>query len=153
MFELNTVSVQNESTQFREIWNWDLFSTSLKKFITEESMKAEDTHEINLSSEILMSSKSSITSCESHLIQWKSWSMLSIYCAKNISSSHQFRHDIRYFIFADSAKSVQYEIWDSQSQLSALTEVEFDLKSFTWKMILHYNSFNNLFTSIWLNQC
>ena len=44
-----------------------------------------------------------------------------------------------------SAKSVQYEGWDSRPQLSELTEVEPQLRPSSWKTASHYGSLGDLF--------
>ena len=96
----------------------------------------------------------SVTFCEPFPIQQKSQPVPSIRCAKDATSSRQSGRDIKRSLLelagshSPSAKSVQYEVWDSRPQLSELTEVEPQLRLSSWKMTSHYCSLADLFPPI-----
>ena len=149
----DTVSARKDSTPFRAIWNRDQSPTLSGKPITDEPRQAEDAHEMNSESDVA-GSEGSVTSRHPYSVQRKPQPVPSIRGGKDAASSRQSERDIRHSLLelagshSHSAKSVQYEVWDSRPQLSELTEIEPDLRPSTWKSASHYGSFSDLFAPI-----
>ncbi|KAI9703370.1 MAG: hypothetical protein M1836_007938 [Candelina mexicana] len=122
--------------------------TSLEEFNTDGPTRVEDAHEMD------SGSGGSFTSSERCSIQQKSQPMSSDRGAKDAVSSRQSECDTRHSSLelesphSHSAKSVQYEVWDSRSQLSELTEIKPHLRSSPWQTASDYGSFNELFAPI-----
>ena len=173
MSESNRVSARNKSTQSEKILNRNRSVILSKKSIANRLIQTKSIYKIDLRLDRVFSknsnsensdsknsnskdsdSKNSYISRKTCSIQRKSLLLQSIYIAKNAVLLYQSERNSRYFFckFANSysnfVKSVQYKIWNSQSQLSELTEVKSDLNLSTWKTILYYNSYSNLFVSI-----
>ncbi len=149
----DTVSARNESTQSRSIWNRDQPPTLPGGSISNGPIKAEDADEMDSGSDVA-GSGDSVTSREPFPIQRNPQPVPSIRCAKDAASSRQSGRDIKRSLLeladphSPSAKSVQYEVWDSRPQLSELTEVEPQLRPSSWKTASHYGSLADLFPSI-----
>ncbi len=96
-------------------------------------------------------SEGSYTPRKACSMQRKPSPLRSMHIAKDATSSRQSGFDSQYSLcelaspHSNPAKRVQYEVWDSQPQLSELTEVKPDLNSSTWKTTSHYGSYSDLF--------
>ena len=148
--ESDTVSARNESTRSRSIWNRDQPPTLPAGSISDGPIEAEDADEMDLGSDVA-GSGDSVTSREPCPIQRNRQPVPSICCAKDAASSRKSGYDTKYSLLqladprSPSAKSVQYEVWDSRPQLSELTEVEPELRPSSWKTASHYGSLGDLF--------
>ena len=151
--ELDTVSARNESTRSRSIWNRAQPPKLPGGSISDEPIEAEDANEMDSGSDVA-GSGDSVTSREPCPIQQNPQPVPSIRCAKGAMSSRPLGRDSRYSLLelvdphSPSAKSIQYEVWDSQPQLSELTEVEPELGPSSWKTASHYGSLGDLFAPI-----
>ena len=149
--ELDTTSARNESTQSRGIWNRDQPPTLLG-LIFNGHIEAEDADEMDSGSDVA-GSGNSVTSREPCPIQRSPQTVPSICCGKDAISLRQSGRDIKRSLLeladprSSSAKSVQYEVWDSRPQLSKLIEVKPELRLFSWKTASHYGSLSDLFAS------
>jgi hypothetical protein len=154
------VSARNESTQSRRILDRDRPVTSSGGPIANRPMQAEGTHGMDSRLDRASSkgsnsegsdSEGSYTPRKACSMQRKPPPLRSMHIAKDAASSRQSGRDSRYPLcelaspHSNPAKSVQYEVWDSQLQLSELTEVKPDLNSSTWKTTSHYGSYSDLF--------
>ena len=148
--ESDTVSARNESTRSRSIWNRDQPPTLPAGSISDGPIEAEDADDMDSGSDVA-GSGDSVTSREPCPIQRNRQPVPSIRCAKDAASSRQSGYDTKYSLLqladppSPSAKSVQYEVWDSRPQLSELTEVEPELRPSSWKTASHYGSLGDLF--------
>lgn len=116
------------------------------------SMHAGHPHGLDSGSDV-SKSEDSVISREPCSTQRKSQPVPSIRCAKDAASSRQSGRNTTHSLeLADphshSAKSAQYELWDSRPQLSELTEVKPDLGPSTSETPPHYGSFSDLFAPI-----
>lgn len=149
----DTGLARNESTQPRGIWNRNQRLTSLAEPIPDSLITPEDAREMDLGSDVV-GSRGSVTSREPRSIPRNHQLEPSIRNAKDAAPSRQLARDIRHSLLeladphSPSAKSAQYEVWDSRPKLSELTEVEPDLRPSTWKTASHYGSFGDLFAPI-----
>ncbi len=149
----DTISARNESTQSRGICNRDQPPTLPGEPSSNSSIEAKDADEIDSGSDVA-GSGNSVTSREPYPIQRNPQSVPSIRCAKDATSLRQSGRDIKRSLLeladshSPSAKSVQYEVWDSRPQLSELTEVEPQLRPSSWKTASHYGSLADLFPPI-----
>jgi len=164
------VSARNESTQSRRILDRDRPVTSSGGPIANRSMQAEGAHGMDSRLDSASSkgsnsegsdsedsdsedsdSEGSYTPRKACSMQRKPPPLRSMHIAKDATSSRQSGRDSQYSLcelaspHSNPAKSVQYEVWDSQPQLSELTEVKPDLNSSTWKTTSHYGSYSDLF--------
>ena len=151
--ELDTVSARNESTRSRSIWSRAQPPKLPGGSISDEPIEAEDADEMDSGSDV-EGSGDSVKSREPCPIQRNRQAAPSIRCAKDAASSRQSGYDTKYSLLqladprSPSAKSVQYEVWDSRPQLSELTEVEPELRPSSWKTASHYGSLGDLFAPI-----
>lgn len=151
--ESDTVSARNESTRSRSIWNRDQPPTLPAGSISDGPIEAEDADEMDSGSDVA-GSGDSVTSREPCPIQRNRQPVPSIRCAKDAASSRQSGYDTKYSLLqladppSPSAKSVQYEVWDSRPQLSELTEVEPELRPSSWRTASHYGSLGDLFAPV-----
>ena len=147
---LDTISSRNESTQSRGIWNRDQPPTLPGGPISNGPIEAEDADEMDSDSDVA-GSGDSVTSREPCPIQRNPQPVPSIRCAKDATSLRQSGRDIKRSLLeladphSPSAKSVQYEVWDSRPQLSKLIEVKPELRPSSWKTASHYGSLSDLF--------
>ncbi|KAI9764520.1 MAG: hypothetical protein M1835_007554 [Candelina submexicana] len=122
--------------------------TSVKESNTDGSMQVEDAHETD------SGSGGSFKSSKPCSIQQKSQPVLSDRGAQDAVSSQQPEYGTGHSSLelrsshSPSAKDVQYEVWDSRSQLSKLTEITPHLRSSPWQTASDYGSFNELFAPI-----
>ncbi|KAL9124034.1 MAG: hypothetical protein Q9217_006594 [Psora testacea] len=114
--------------------------------IIDEPTQAGDAHGMDSSSDEV-DSEENITLREAASIQRKSQSVLSTLCEKGAASSHQSLLESAN-LSSHSAKSPQYEVWDSQPKLSMLTEVKPDLRPPTSETVSPYGSFSSLFAPL-----
>ncbi len=148
--ESDTVSARNKSTQSKGIWNRDQPPTLPGGPISDGPNEAEDAHEMDSGSDVAGSGHN-VTSREPCSIQRNPQPVPLIRCTKDATSSRPLGRDTRYSLLeladphSPSAKSVQYEVWDSRPQLSELTEVEPELRPSSWKTASHYGSLGDLF--------
>ena len=118
--------------------------------IPDGPIEVEDADETDSGSDVA-GSGDSVTSREPCPIQRNAQPVPSIRCAKDVTSSRPLGRDTRSSLLeladphSPSAKSVQYEVWDSRPQLSELTEVEAQLRPSSWKTASHYGSLGDLF--------
>ena len=146
--ELDTVSGRNESTRSRSIWNQAQPPKLPGGSISDEPIEAEDADEIDSGSDVVG------VGGEPCPIQQNPQPVPSIRCAKDATSSRPLGRDSRYSLLelvdphSPSAKSIQYEVWDSRPHLSELTEVEPELRPSSWKTASHYGSLGDLFAPI-----
>ena len=151
----DTVSARNESFESRGIWNRDPPPTLPGGSIPDGPIEVEDADETDSGSDVsgsdVAGSGDSVTSREPCPIQRNAQPAPSIRCAKDMTSSRPLGRDTRSSLLeladphSPSAKSVQYEVWDSRPQLSELTEVEPQLRPSSWKTASHYGSLGDLF--------
>ncbi|KAI9758525.1 MAG: hypothetical protein M1835_000590 [Candelina submexicana] len=122
--------------------------TSVKESDTDGSMQVEDAHETD------SGSGGSFKSSKPCSIQQKSQPVPSDRGAQDAVSSQQPEYGTGHSSLellsshSPSAKNVQYEVWDSRSQLSELTEIKPHLRSSPWQTASDYGSFNELFAPI-----
>ncbi len=118
--------------------------------ISDGPIEAEDADEMDSGSDVA-GSEDSFTSREPCPIQRNPQPVPSIRCAKDATSLRQSGRDIKRSLLeladphSPSAKSVQYEAWDSRPQLSKLIEVKPELRPSSWKTASHYGSLSDLF--------
>ncbi len=168
--ESDRVSARNESTQSRRILDRNRPVTSSGGPIANRPMQAEGAHDMDSRLDRASSkgsnsegsdsegsgsedsdSEGSYTPRKACSMQRKPPPLRSMHIAKDATSSRQSGRDSQYSLcelaspHSNPAKSVQYEVWDSQPQLSELTEVKPDLNSSTWKTTSHYGSYSDLF--------
>lgn len=143
---------RKESIQPRGIVNRDQQPASSAEPITDGSIQAEVARKTDSGSDGA-GSRVSVSSREPRSIGPNPQPVPSIRDAGDATPSRQSGRDIRYSLLelADphlhSAKSAQYEVWDSRSQLSGRTEVKPNLKPSTYNTFSHYGSFDELFAS------
>ena len=146
----DAVSARNESFESRGIWNRDPPPTLPGGSIPNGPIEVEDADETDSGSDVA-GSGDSVTSREPCPIQRNAQPAPSIRCAKDATSSRLLGRGTRSSLLElvdphlPSAKSVQYEVWDSRPQLSELTEVEPQLRPSSWKTASHYGSLGDLF--------
>ena len=146
----DTISARKESTQSRGIWNRDQPRKLPGGLISDEPIDAEDADEIDSGSDVA-GSGDSVTSRESCPIARNPQPVPSIRYAKDTASSRRSGRDTKDSLLqladpiSPSAKSVQYEVWDSRPQFSELTKVEPELRPSSWTTASHYGSLGDLF--------
>ena len=151
--ESDRVLARNEGTRFRGTANRETPPASPGRPITNGPMQAEDAHGMDPGS-VVAGLGGSVTPRAPCSIRRNPQSVPSIRCAKEAASSRQSRPDTGHSLLkpADrhlpSAKSVRYEVWNSQPQLSELTEVTPDLRPPVRGADSHYGSFSDLFVPV-----
>ena len=146
----DTISARKESTQSRGIWNRGQPPTLPGGPVGNGPIEAEDADEMDSGSHVA-GSGDSVTSSEPCPIQRNRQPMPSIRSAKDATSLRQSGRDIKRSLLeladphSPSAKSVQYEVWDSRPQLSKLIEVKPELRPSSWNTASHYGSLSDLF--------
>ena len=139
-------SALNETTQSREVWIRDQSLALSGGLIINRPMETGDAHEMDSGSDVT-DSGNGVTSCELSWTQRESQSVPSIRCANGAASPRQSLLESANVV-SHSAKSAQYEVWDSQPQLSELEAVEPDLRPSSWRTASHYGSLDDLFALI-----
>lgn len=139
-------SVKNEATQSRGVWIREHPLASSGGPIIDGPMQGGYAHGMDLDSDVI-GSGDSVAPRKPGSIQRKPQPVPSTPCEKGVASSRQSLLESA-SLPSHSAKSPQYEVWDSRSQLSKLTEVEPDLRPSTWKTASHYGSLSDLFAPL-----
>ena len=140
--------VQSETSQARPLLQ------ELNTIGPRNESEAEDSDEMDSDSDMESSEESIISHESSPIQQQSSQPVPSIRVTKDAKSSvPQPRRDTEdtptLLDLSDlrppAAKSIPYEVWDSESQHSALTEVRPESKPSSWRSASHYGSLGNLF--------
>ncbi len=139
-------SAQNEATQSRGVWIRDHPLASSEGPIIHCPTQGGYAHGMNSDSDAI-ESEDSVAPLEPGSVQRKPQPVPSTRCEKDAASLRQSLLESAN-LPSHSAKSPQYEVWDSRPQLSKLTEVEPDLRPSTWKTASHYGSLSDLFAPI-----
>lgn len=132
--------VQERLSNFRKDWIQDHPQAPLKGPGFDGPLQAGDAHGTDTDSDTT-DSEDSVASRDPNSIQRRSQLIPSIRYKKGTASS---RHSTFEIASSPSRRTSNYEVWDSQRQLSNLTEIKPDLKPCTSKTASKYGSLGSL---------